>query len=557
MQLEALQIDIRPGSHAAAIDLGQPLLRRYWRSVYLAWWLPWLALALLLWAILPRDDLAWGTLAMWWLRPLFDRLPLYILSREVFGEHVTAWQALRAWPRQLGGWLRFLTIWRPFMVGRGLYAPIWMLEGARGKFALQRRRALGARGAYGAASWFGVACLHFTLVFELAAYGLVAMFAITPDDMSALEALGKYLVQPEVVALAGHISYVLADGLIGPVYSAGCFTLYLRRRAELEGWDIELALRRMAQRRARLLKPLGSAVAALLCAAVFMLPQPRAHAAEPVLSASRPAVVPAAHAASGAADGQCELPSYVTAQQKERGTAHDAEQDAVRRDLETVRASEDFRTWKCELRWVEKKRDIKAGKDSESWLYRFLRWLFDRDGPSRSRDSNSGIGLGSADMLKLVLVAGLVGLLAWLLWRNRERLSVLLASVKVRPPLPDEICGLDIRPESLPDDVPAGVRRLWGEGRQRDALALLYRATVSRLAHDHALELHAGDTEGDVLRAGRRAAEAQRLPAQALDACRDVTEIWSAAAYADQWPVAERLEQVLQRWRSALAEVRA
>ncbi|WP_156970708.1 hypothetical protein [Andreprevotia chitinilytica] len=527
MQLESLQIDVRPGSHWAAIDLGQSLLRRYWKPVYLAWWVPWLTLSVLLWACLPADMLPWGSLAMWWLRPMFDRLPLYILSREVFGEPVTAWQALRAWPHQLRGWARSLTWWRPIMAGRGLYVPVWQLEGARGKFATQRRRALGARGAYGTASWFGVACVHFTLVLEMALYGLVSFFLASPEEMNPAGFLVTYANNPQLLALTGHICYTLADGLIGPVYVSGCFTLYLRRRAELEGWDIELSLRRMAERlaaRSTALRAKSATVgktlaAALVCSLLWFAPQHDAQAAG------------------------CPTPDFVTDIRKARPPTHDASQTALRNDLDAVLSSDELRNWQCQTIWMPKKTQKEKPGDY-AWLEKFFRWLFGDGSPGH----HEGINLGA---VKVTLIALLVILFAWLLWRYRGPLGQLLKVAERRPPPPEEICGFDIRPETLPDDVPAEVLALWRAGRTREALALLYRATVSRLAHDYAVELMAGYTEGDIVAACVEARRVGALPSLTESGCRQVTDLWRAAAYAARWPDDATLIGILDGWRSA------
>ena len=48
----------------------------------------------------------------------------------------------------------------------------------------------------------------------------------------------------------GDLAYLVALFLIEPLYVASDFTLYLNRRTELEGWDIEIAFRQLAARRA-------------------------------------------------------------------------------------------------------------------------------------------------------------------------------------------------------------------------------------------------------------------------------------------------------------------
>ena len=64
---------------------------------------------------------------------------------------------------------------------------------------------------------------------------------------------------------------------------------------------------------------------------------------------------------------------------------------------------------------------------------------------------------------------------------------------------PTHVRDLDIRPESLPDDIGAAARALWDRGEHRAALALLYRGLLSRLAHVHRLPIRDSSTEGDCL----------------------------------------------------------
>ena len=65
--------------------------------------------------------------------------------------------------------------------------------------------------------------------------------------------------------------------------------------------------------------------------------------------------------------------------------------------------------------------------------------------------------------------------------------------------VPTHVRDLDIRPETLPSDVGAAARELWDAGACRAALALLYRALLSRLAHVHGLLIRDSTTEGDCL----------------------------------------------------------
>ena len=79
------------------------------------------------------------------------------------------------------------------------------------------------------------------------------------------------------------------------------------------------------------------------------------------------------------------------------------------------------------------------------------------------------------------LLAGLLALYVVRLVRGRG-----LPRVPKPFAAPSHVQDLDIRPESLPDDVGSAARALWQRGDQRAALALLYRGSLSRLVHVHA-----------------------------------------------------------------------
>jgi len=100
-----------------------------------------------------------------------------------------------------------------------------------------------------------------------------------------------------------------------------------------------------------------------------------------------------------------------------------------------------------------------------------------------------------------------------------------------RDPLPSHVGALDIRPESLPDDIGNAASALWKRGQQRAALSLLYRGALSRLVHVHAVPIRAASTEGEsVALASRHVdAAAQAYFARLVDA-------WQLAAYGGRLP---------------------
>lgn len=97
--------------------------------------------------------------------------------------------------------------------------------------------------------------------------------------------------------------------------------------------------------------------------------------------------------------------------------------------------------------------------------------------------------------------------------------------------LPSHVRDLDIRPESLPDDVGAAARRLWQDGQGRAALSLLYRGALSRLVHLHAVPIRSASTEGDCLALAR-----SRLDADAAAYFARLVGAWQLAVYGARQP---------------------
>ncbi len=528
MQIEKLQLDLRPRPNAQALELGMALLRAHAGTVYKAWlalWLPLILLSAVLAYLFPGPG-GWWLLLPWWLRPLLERAPLYILSRQVFGETVSWREALRAWPRQLGGgWFRLLTWWRPFFAGRGLYQPIWQLEGARGADAAARRKLIGAGGTSGSAYWFGVACAHLEAALQ---FGLIAFIGIFLTSEHAINPFA-YLFgadttrDPALVLIVSFACYALSGGIIGPVYAACCFTLYLNRRATLEAWDIEIMLRQIkppiTRQRSGSIMPKLPLVAVIVLTGALLVP------ATPVEAAS-----PAAGLAGQALPAQkCAEPEWAKSARTPRPPDRSVEQAQLRRELTQLYATDDLRNYRCIESWQPKK-TTKKSEDKK---------------PDKGELPDLTL---LAEIIRVMLIAAAIGMVAWLLYRYRGQFAGLLG--RPAPALATEIGGLDIRPESLPGDIVGSVLRLWQQGERRNALALLYRATVSRLASEDGLRLTRGATEADCLRLAGQACRELRLSAGRLQVSAAVTALWLDGAYGDRWPDTATVNASCQAWQA-------
>jgi hypothetical protein len=113
--------------------------------------------------------------------------------------------------------------------------------------------------------------------------------------------------------------------------------------------------------------------------------------------------------------------------------------------------------------------------------------------------------------------------------------------------MPTHVRDLDIRPESLPDDVGGAALELWERGEHRAALALLYRGVLSRLAHLHAVPIRDSTTEGDCL-----ALAAIHLPAAAASYAERSIRVWQRAVYGNAEPTADEFHYLGTTFASAL-----
>jgi hypothetical protein len=147
----------------------------------------------------------------------------------------------------------------------------------------------------------------------------------------------------------------------------------------------------------------------------------------------------------------------------------------------------------------------------------------------------------------LVWVAGilLAGMLALYIKRFVESRGE--RSVPLRFAMPTHVRDLDIRPESLPDDVGGAALELWEHGEHRVALALLYRGLLSRLAHVHGVPIRDSSTEGDCLTLA-----ATRLPAARATYVERLIRVWQRAVYGNVEPTAKEFHCLGTSFASAL-----
>lgn len=247
MDLGAIQIEPRLRNPWQAIDLGFSLARAWWRPLFLSWFLPcvslWLLLSLVLW------QYQWLVLMIvWWLKPLLDRLPLFFASRAMFGEVLSLKTLFKYWRQALRfEWFSWITL-RRLSPTRSLDMPVTVLEQLSGK-ARGRRLQVMHQTATSGGSWLTFVCVHIEVFFSLGVMSLVALLIPAGVDLGLID---SYIEQAPWMVFASNGVSILAMSLIAPFYTMAGFSLYINRRVQLEGWDIEIRFRHLLERHVKL-----------------------------------------------------------------------------------------------------------------------------------------------------------------------------------------------------------------------------------------------------------------------------------------------------------------
>ncbi|MGC1329163.1 MULTISPECIES: DUF4129 domain-containing protein [unclassified Pseudomonas] len=501
MRLTDASIAIRPRSPWEALDLGVLLACRHRRLLMLSWALLTLPIFALL-SLLLWNSPSLAIFLFWWLKPAFERLPLHILSQALFAEPPTLGQALRQWPQLLKVQLLPSLLWRRLSLSRSFSLPVQQLEGLAG-VDRQRRLAILHQRSGRAAHWLTLVGMHLEGALWI---GLLTLFYLMVPQQVEVEWSWRRLIEAANgqwlwVEHLTNAFYALVLVFWEPIYVACGFTLYLNRRTELEAWDIELVLRNLRQRLAGL--------------APLLL----------IMSVGLGLLGVAPHSQAATQPNPFDSPRLV----------HQAvTSQAARADINQILEQPPFSNKQTLHRWRLDQPQDKAEKPADLGKlleHPWLKWL------------------GQA--MEVVLWGAVVAMITLAVWRHRQWLQTFVnrrrPAAASQPQAPQQLWGLAVSVQSLPDDIADHARQLWAS-QPREALSLLYRGLLNRLLNDYRLPLHEADTEGQVLE------KVAHLDNPALDAFSQVlTRHWQALAYGHRLPSDSVAMQLCNDWSALFA----
>ncbi len=495
MRLEATTAALRPRNAWEAIDLGFALVQRWWKPLYKSWFAVLLPLTVIL-HLLCSQALWLVPWLIWWLKPLLDRIPLYIVSHALFGETPSLRQTFKDLPRLLRSQAMTVLTLARLDPARSFHLPVRQLESLQGNQRRQRQKILGARDR-GAATWLTIVCIHLEIVVNLGIIGFAWMLVA---DFADVEFLDLFTSTSLVQQLWFNGLFLCGLCLVEPFYVAAGFTLYFNRRIWLEGWDIEIGFRRLAQRLAQH-GTHGIIVMTVVCLLSLAPLQP-------------------VNAASASTVAEIKVECQVLRDQQ---TRLEKSPSNIKRTLAKVLQEDSFPH--CMLR---------------------QRWSLETN-PKEAQNLPTGpLGLGFAKVIELSLwgaVILFVTVVVWYLLKNNPtppgRKTTAVAS------LPAILQGLDKPTTGLSAMTAEDTWRLWSAGHKREALGLIYRNTLLALSKSQGVQFREAATENECLQIASAHLSSDHEWVRFL---KHLTRIWSAMAYGHRLPADGEVRQLCEQW---------
>ncbi len=598
MRLENMAIALRPRSAWEAIDLGYAMVQTWWLPLMKAWCAVYLPLALLI------NLLCWkypplAVMILWWLKPAFDRVVLHVLSGTVFGATPSLRETLAALKKLWwkNGLFAALTYAR-FNPARSFTLPVVQLEGSRGKLAAKRRRVLAREGS-GAALGLTVMSMFVEVTMLFSIYLLANLFS--PGE-PIFNFSWQSMMNPEKDQAAHYLSNAINAGVISilePFYVAAGFAIYLNCRTAIEGWDVELQFKRMAVRLAAVAS--GSSESSFAATKPAVAPRNRPRDSSPLAAAKRAAMLILAIGGMGFAvspidraiaqtnsktDAKAEAKDETKAEAKveisppsstsapnsaeNTGSANSAETNADTSDAE----------WSCKkgdeappggdpntkdgvsksdaetphTGAVEAAKRVLESKDfgeyQKSWQINYIGPSWDKEKTKKKTDHKWLMALAEffAKSARVIAWIGGTLLVLFLIYLIARHVGLKGWGVGKRNDMPEVLFGLDVRPESLPENISAAASKLLFAGDIRGAVSLLYRAALVSLIQDGRIDIARGDTELELVARVRRAYGSDAGGEAKSDYFANLVSVWQRIAYARQTLASADITSLIEAW---------
>lgn len=536
MKLESLTLEVRPRTPWESMDVAVRLAATHWRLLFSSWMVSVFPLFVIINIILLEDHPYWAFFIIWLLKPLYDRVPLFVLSRVIFSEK-TSWQdVISAVPSFFKtGIFSSLTLYR-LDPSRSFGLPVRQLEGLKGKSRRQRMHTL-SRAYNNREVLFFILCAHLESLISLGLIGLALM--MLPADIAVQNAESLFMdEEPGLISnIMSMILYFFVMMIVEILYVSGGFVLYLNRRTILEGWDIELVFRKLSKRVALQKQHEGALVGDSLI-------NNNVKSILVILFSSSLFLFGSGISQNAQAISQSASTAYekILPPVSPQRLSPELSSETIKQVMESS-AFNRFKQVETLEYTGEEQEDPDDLDLTRSWL----------------TDTFETIGKTLAFLFEVLLWC--IALAAiFLLVKYHKRLQFgfgkLFKPKEKAAQVPEMLFGLDVREESLPDDVAAQAMALHRKKDYRASLALLYRASLAYLVNSYDFTLARGATEGDCL---KWVETKLTLPSNSIVSNKEslemekkyfaeLTRAWQLTAYAHRFIPEEQMERLCLDW---------
>ncbi|VUD69181.1 hypothetical protein TDB9533_04547 [Thalassocella blandensis] len=550
MQLSQFKAVAKPRNAWQAIDLGFVIAKTAYWKLFFAGAIP-AFLCFAFFSILFWDIPLLSAAITWWLKPVWERAQLYIISREIFADTVSLRHVARNyWHIIKTDLLWWLTL-RRFSPTRSFDMPVTLLEQLKGKVRRKRLTVLHRRLSNGA-TWSLItgANIEAFLIFGF----IAAFFMLVPQGVQFNWA-EWFENRSNLVDYLYYIVWMVAMTLVAPFYVCAGFSLYLQRRIDLEGWDIEICFRDLVERRQKRNARLSSsatAITLLACLGISAALPPESFANTPDAETAKTETAQTINTDIQPMSYEALNSPAPTDEQADTATTdyHNPSVAAkqAREDIIAILKGEDYRDIQLEKGWRLKDPTEEKSPEGEDtipeWLINFADWL-DRHGSMFSWLAD--FFRSGAKLIELLLWLAVIGLTLFLILRFRHLIRRAFTmrtpqeEVEVIPP--KVMFGLDVTEESLPENVLDSAKLSWQEGDHRQALGILLRSSIIKLLHEYKFPFHEGNTEKECAEIVE-----QQGKAEITSYFWPLTRQWQAVAYAHRECSAETFIHLCQSW---------
>ena len=529
MDLERMTAKVRPRKGWEAIDLGVALVQQHASSLYKIWFITTFPIFTLA-AILLLDNAVWAYVGFWFLKPFWERPLLHFLSRELFGERLSVKDCVKSFFHLAKiQWFPSIT-WRRLSFTRSLDLPIIQLEGLSGSQRSQRLKVIHSIGS-GSAVWLTIFFVFLEIVFY---FGIIALaYLLLPTQFSETIDFWSWLTAENEELWAGlllnFVTYI-AVSIVAPFFTACGFALYINQRTHLEAWDIELSFKRLAKRLTEQGKPPVVRLASILFAFGLAVS----------VTYSNPTIAAEPKEDSVEIEDKSNQESMETLLENLAENSVDNSEALTHKNaqeiIESVLAGKDFNDSEIDYR-IRKR--FENDKDKEKQLSQ-----------SSGRFSLFGYYLSKffSFIVEFALWVFVAVVIIFLITRYRHLITGLSPSGKARKQRPKQLFGLNMSSEELPDQPWQVALKMINEEQYREALSLLYRASLIWYIDHTDVIIREGDTELECLK--KLKSEGSQIAGKYLTG---LTNSWRRLAYAHQIPEESVLTELCHQWPQAYA----